>query len=1118
MYILLLNLKLYMKKVYLQLLLCVLFIGNHALGQVSLTSGVYSQNFNTLATSGTSSTLPTGWLLSESGTNANATYSAGTGSSNAGDTWSFGAASNTERAFGGVLSGSLIPTIGAAFVNNTGAAIASLTITYTGEQWRLGASARGTDRLDFQYSINATSLTTGTWSDVDQLDFSSPVTTGTVGALDGNSAANRTNITFTITGLSIPNGATFFIRWNDFNVANADDGLAIDDFSLDFGSSGPDVTPPAVASLVPADNATGIAAASTATITFNEPIQKGATGTITVRDAANNTVQTIDVTTPAVTVSGSTASFNLSLSPATSYYIQVSAGAFEDVAGNDYAGISDNTTWNFSTSSVLNTLLNANFNGCTSSLSDGFTQFSAVGTITWACTTFGRDANNPPTGSAANGVQINGFDNTIQSNVPNEDWLISPALNLSGTTYPLLSFWSRTRFNGAPLQLKVSTNYPGSGDPRNFTWTDLNGRFPAQTTDVWTQSSNINLSAFKQANVYIAFVYTSSDEDGARWTLDDIRVDNSAVPPPASLTTSSSDLQFGYTASGANSIKTFTLTPNDLTTDVTLTVAGPFQLSKDGINFSPSINYTVAEANNAAQTVHVRFAPTQNAQNYSDSVIISTTGANAKVYVKGTSLDPATTLEVVNWNIEWFGSASNGPTNDAQQEQNVRTIMQSINADVYGFTEIVSESRLASLVSSLPGYSYVISNYGSHTNPNSPTPSSLADAQKLAFVYRTSLFSNVTTTALLSLGINSPADVSTTSYNNWASGRFPYMMSADVTLNGVTKNMKFVLVHAKANTSPTTTSYNRRKGGADELHALLNSTYGTDNVIVLGDYNDDLDFTITDGINPPTTSYVAFTSDNTNYGLATLPLSQAGKKSTVSYNDVIDHVIYSNELGSSYIASSATILTDAALLVSNYASTTSDHYPVFSRFRFSAQAPLPVNLEYFTAQKQNKSVELRWATALEVNSKEFVIERSANGRDFTALAKVAAAGNSAQSHTYSVVDDKPLTGANYYRLRSVDTDGQNTVSRIIKVVFDKAVVVTFAPNPAKSTLVINVIEAKEPVTVQLLDAQGKAVRQRLSPAGNNQPVVFNLAGLSKGLYVLKMITSQSVQAEKVVIE
>jgi hypothetical protein len=190
------------------------------------------ENFDTLANSGgTSSTTPAGWTFSESDTNANTTYSVGTGSATGGDTYSFGATGSTDRAFGGLQSGSLVPTIGAAFTNNTGQTIASVLISYTGEQWRLGALSR-TDRLDFQISTDASSLTTGTWMDVNALDFTAPVQTGSTGALNGNVAPNRTSISSTITGLSIPNGATFWIRWNDLNATGADDGLAIDDFCL----------------------------------------------------------------------------------------------------------------------------------------------------------------------------------------------------------------------------------------------------------------------------------------------------------------------------------------------------------------------------------------------------------------------------------------------------------------------------------------------------------------------------------------------------------------------------------------------------------------------------------------------------------------------------------------------------------------------------------------------------------------------------------------------------------------------------------------------------------------------------------------------------------------------
>lgn len=208
---------------------------------LSLTTTTYSQDFDTLASSGTSSSLPAGWAFLETGTNANLVYAAGTGSSNAGDTYSFGAAGSTERALGGLLSGSLIPTIGFSFSNDTGATITAIQVAYTGEQWRLGATGR-TDRLDFQYSLDATSLNTGTWTNVDTLDFNAPKSTGTAGALNGNLADNRAAVSDTLSGLNIAAGATVWIRFVDANVTSSDDGLAIDDFSLTLTTANPQPT------------------------------------------------------------------------------------------------------------------------------------------------------------------------------------------------------------------------------------------------------------------------------------------------------------------------------------------------------------------------------------------------------------------------------------------------------------------------------------------------------------------------------------------------------------------------------------------------------------------------------------------------------------------------------------------------------------------------------------------------------------------------------------------------------------------------------------------------------------------------------------------------------------
>lgn len=208
-------------------------------GTIRLTGlGIpYTQTFDTLASTGITSTLSVeGWYLDEVSTNADYSYRVGTGSNTTGDTYSFGTSGSTERAFGTLLSNSLTPMIGAQFTNNTGQTITMLSITYTGEQWRLGQSrASPPDRLDFQLSTTAITITAPItyWVDYDTLDFSSPVVTGTVGALDGNAAANRTTLSYTITGLSIANGASFWIRWVDWDLSpGADDGLGIDDFSL----------------------------------------------------------------------------------------------------------------------------------------------------------------------------------------------------------------------------------------------------------------------------------------------------------------------------------------------------------------------------------------------------------------------------------------------------------------------------------------------------------------------------------------------------------------------------------------------------------------------------------------------------------------------------------------------------------------------------------------------------------------------------------------------------------------------------------------------------------------------------------------------------------------------
>ena len=210
-------------------------------GGVNITSlgTPFTQNFDTLPASGSAtwtndSTIP-GWYHARTGTGT--TIVANNGSSNAGNLYSYGTGTATDRALGSVGSGNA--AVGNLFwgvrlENQTGSTITSLQISYTGEQWRNSAAAAQTVTFSYVVGNDLGSLSDfqASGTAVPALDFTSPITGGAAGALDGNLAANRVSLSFSITGLSIANGNQIFIRWSDPDHTGADHGLSIDDFSV----------------------------------------------------------------------------------------------------------------------------------------------------------------------------------------------------------------------------------------------------------------------------------------------------------------------------------------------------------------------------------------------------------------------------------------------------------------------------------------------------------------------------------------------------------------------------------------------------------------------------------------------------------------------------------------------------------------------------------------------------------------------------------------------------------------------------------------------------------------------------------------------------------------------
>jgi hypothetical protein len=189
--------------------------------------------------------------------------------------------------------------------------------------------------------------------------------------------------------------------------------------------------------------------------------------------------------------------------------------------------------------------------------------------------------------------------------------------------------------------------------------------------------------------------------------------------------------------------------------------------------------------------------------------------------------------------------------------------------------------------------------------------------------------------------------------------------------------------------------------------------------------------------------------------------------------------------------------------------------PNFSQFRFHAVNPLgsalPVTLGDFIGRKVNKTNVLSWNTITENNCKAFEVQRSSNGTDFTALGMVnsqAVNGISNLELTYSFVDENPMEGHNYYRLRQIDLDGKTTYSKQIDLdVNSNGNVVNVYPNPAKDNLNIEYTSNNNAsLSLQLIDMSGRIIKQvQTKIASGNNAILLPLDGVSAGMYQLQLI-------------
>jgi len=142
-------------------------------------------------------------------------------------------------------------------------------------------------------------------------------------------------------------------------------------------------------------------------------------------------------------------------------------------------------------------------------------------------------------------------------NVPAESWLVSPAINLSAATSPMLYFETVMNFPGPALEVKISTDYDGTSSPATQgTWTDITSLCSLDTDDTsWgnfnTQGSgDVDITTYISANTYIAFVYKGTANDGSTWEIDNISITEGGGGGGSTTSASVYDIQYTTDASG----------------------------------------------------------------------------------------------------------------------------------------------------------------------------------------------------------------------------------------------------------------------------------------------------------------------------------------------------------------------------------------------------------------------------------------------------------------------------------------------------------------------------------------------------------------------------------------
>lgn len=248
-------------------------------------------------------------------------------------------------------------------------------------------------------------------------------------------------------------------------------------------------------------------------------------------------------------------------------------------------------------------------------------------------------------------------------------------------------------------------------------------------------------------------------------------------------------------------------------------------------------------------------------------------------------------------------------------------------------------------------------------------------------------------------------------------------------------------------------------------------------------------------------------SNNTFAVLGNLRINQGSKMNLVAGNDSpIDGSLFLNNVEQYAGTWGSSSSSPPAMYQSNL------YFAGTKRLTVAMGAPLPIELISFTAKKEQQTTALEWETASELNNEKFLVERSANGADFTPIGEVLGNGTTTIAQSYYFTDRLPISGTNYYRLKQIDFDGNFEFSKVVSVSFgDSKNRVQLYPTITNDAITLSFSSpTDEPGSIQIFDYNGKFVSLlRLEPDIEQLTIAVN--ALQSGPYLLKIFDGKTVE-------